>query len=70
MRFTRSRRALREGDEVEVLTIRILTRSQNVLNKLLIEAKTLYEKEEQHRVSIYTVSSPLYRTVYLTKVYP
>ncbi|PVG03393.1 P-loop containing nucleoside triphosphate hydrolase protein [Serendipita vermifera] len=56
MRFTRSRRALRDGDDVEILTIRILTRSQRVLNKLLIEAKTLYEKEEQHRVSIYTAS--------------
>lgn len=56
MRATRTRRALQDNDNVEILTLRILTRSQDVLNKLLLDAKTLYEKEEQHRVSIYTVS--------------
>lgn len=56
MRATRTRRALQDNDNVENLTLRILTRSQDVLNKLLSDAKKLYEKEEQHRVSIYTVS--------------
>jgi hypothetical protein len=55
MRATRTRRALQDNDNVEILTLRIFTRSQGVLNKLLLDAKTLYEKEEQHRVSIYTV---------------
>lgn len=59
MRVTRSRRALVDGDSVEILNIRILTRSQAILNDLLLGAKRLYEKEEQHRVSIYTVSTHL-----------
>lgn len=56
MRVTRSRRALQDGDDMELLTVRVLTRSQSLLTHLLIDAKKLYEKEEQHRVSIYTVS--------------
>ena len=55
MRVTRSRRALQDGDNAEILTVRILGRSQGILNTLILEAKRLYEKEEQHRVSIYTV---------------
>ncbi|KAG8761214.1 hypothetical protein FRC14_006263 [Serendipita sp. 396] len=57
MRVTRSRRALSDTDTTETLTIRILTRSQKVLYQLLAEAKQMYEKEEQYRVSIYTAGS-------------
>ncbi|KAG8819120.1 hypothetical protein FRC17_010602 [Serendipita sp. 399] len=57
MRVTRMRRALNDTDTTETLTIRILARSQDVLYKLLVEAKQMYEKEEQHRVSIYTAGS-------------
>jgi len=57
MRITRTRRALQDNDNVEVLCVRIFARSQDVLNALLLDAKRLYEKEEQHRVSIYTVCS-------------
>jgi hypothetical protein len=59
MRFTRSRRALQDTDTVETLTINVLTRSQRVLFELLLEAKQLYEKEEQHKVSIYVVRGQL-----------
>ena len=65
MRATRTRRALQDNDNVEILTLRVLTRSQDVLNKLLLDAKLLYEKEEQHRVAIYTVS---FKRVFSTRI--
>jgi len=55
MRITRTRRALQDSDNIEILHVSILARSQSILNALLLDAKRLYEKEEQHRVSIYTV---------------
>lgn len=55
MRLTRSRRAVNENDNIEVLTISILARSQRVLYDLLTESKRQYQESETHRVSIYTV---------------
>lgn len=56
MRFTRSRRYLHDGDTMETLRISIFTRNHSVLTRLLLEAKRNYEKEEQHRVSVYVSS--------------
>ena len=57
MRFTRSRRHLHNGDNMETLSISIFTRDHSVLTRLLLEAKQNYEKEEQHRVSVYVSST-------------
>lgn len=56
MRFSRSRRYLHDGDTMETLRISIFTRNHSVLTRLLLEAKRNYEKEEQHRVSVYVSS--------------
>jgi len=56
MRFSRSRRYLHDGDTMETLRISIFTRNHTILTRLLLEAKQTYEKEEQHRVSVYVSS--------------
>lgn len=56
MRFTRSRRQLNDGDTREMLQVSIMTRTHKILNRLLLDAKTHYSSEEQHRVSIYVSS--------------
>ena len=56
MRFSRSRRYLHDGDTLETLRISIFTRNHTVLTRLLLEAKQNYQKEEQHRVSVYVSS--------------
>jgi phage tail protein X len=66
MRVTRTRRALQDGDTAEILCVRIFAPSQGILNALLLDAKRIYEKEEQHRVSIYTVSALVLNDLALT----
>ncbi len=56
MRFSRSRRYLHDGDTLETLRISIFTRNHSVLTRLLLETKQNYQKEEQHRVSVYVSS--------------
>ena len=53
MRFTRSRRYIHDGDPLESLRVSIFTRNHAVLTRLLLEAKQTYEKDQQHRVSVY-----------------
>jgi chaperone BCS1 len=53
MKVTRSQRFLNEGSTAESLVIEVIARSHSIINALLLDAKRMYQAEEEHRVGIY-----------------
>jgi len=55
--WLRIRRSRRTNDNVEILTVSVVARSNTILKQLILQAKREYEAEAVHRVQIYFADS-------------